>query len=88
MKKSAIFILLAVLAKIGCGLSCLWAIISFLIYLVKNQPFDWWSVWSIGINLVGMFLFIFLGLMSSWAEARKQAKEEASKPSKWQQRID
>lgn len=29
-----------------------WAIVSFILYLVKDRPFDWLSVWLLGAGLL------------------------------------
>lgn len=33
-----------------------WAIVGFLIYLFKDQPFNWWSVAVLVIGLIGAII--------------------------------
>lgn len=50
---------LAFIAYFGSVVSCVWAIVEFILYLVKDKIFNWWSVWSI-LLCAGLALFIFI----------------------------
>jgi uncharacterized membrane protein len=51
-----------------CGL--LWVIISFILYLVKDTPFHWWSVYTTTISVVTFFiLMIVLAVRSNKVDA-------------------
>lgn len=57
--KILITLLLQIIAYAGGIVSSIWAIIEFIVYLVKDHPFNWWSVWTIliciGVGIVCFF---------------------------------
>lgn len=77
--------LFSILAWVSCTGSVLWVAVSFLIYLVKDIPFNWWSVWSVAISYsVVICGCIGLALFSM----KEQKKERPVKKSAFQQRLD
>ncbi len=53
--------ILATLAHLGSVVSCIWAIVEFILYLVKDKVFNWWSVWMI---LICVGLAVAMSLLS------------------------
>jgi predicted membrane channel-forming protein YqfA (hemolysin III family) len=58
-------IILTGISYLGSVISCIWALIEFIIYLVKDTQFNWWSVWCILIFgllalILGLITFVFL----------------------------
>ena len=51
--------ILIVLFNMGTGICSTWAIIEFILYLVKDKEFNWTSVWLAGICLF-LTLFFFI----------------------------
>lgn len=43
---------LIVLSYITISASSIWAIVEFILYLVKDHSFNWWSVWLIPIAIL------------------------------------
>lgn len=43
------------IAGIMYAVGGIWAIVSFILYLVKGQPFNWTSVWVCAIGIVLAF---------------------------------
>ena len=54
MKRISLLIV-KVLSVIVANLSLLWCLIEFILYLVKDKDFNWWSIWVfiIAIMIIG-----------------------------------
>lgn len=92
MNKSILFIgagLLSIITWILCVSSLLWVVVSFLIYLVKDIPFNWCSVWSVAI-IYSIVIFGHIGLaLFSMKELNKKLKNEKPvKKSAFQQKLE
>ena len=50
------------LAVLSANASFIWAIIEFILYLVKDKEFNWWSVWtfliSVATGIISLLLLI------------------------------
>lgn len=58
--------LLGILGVIGSFLATFWAVISFLIYLAKdNIPFDFWSIYTFIICIVTTLVSSFIVIVFS-----------------------
>ena len=80
--------ILTFVAYLGSVVSCIWAVIEFILYLVKDTVFNWWSVWSI---LMFGFVALVLGLTTlvfSAKERNKSIKEFGTKKSSFQTRLE
>lgn len=44
---------------------CVWAIVSFILFLVKDRPFDWISLWICGAGLLLTVINFFLKAASA-----------------------
>jgi undecaprenyl pyrophosphate phosphatase UppP len=51
-------LLIKILSILTINVSAIWAVVSFLIYLVKDKEFNWWSIWLIIIGFVVFFCVI------------------------------
>lgn len=66
--------------------SALWALVSFILHLAKDTPFQWWSLYTFGISFVALMVAMILRALH---EAKVEAEIEAAKPkSRWRQRIE
>lgn len=82
--KKLIFSVIAIVGYIGICVCSIWAIVSFIIYLVKDIPFNWWSVWTFLICCFVTFCGFVLSAIYGAKEARKETDGVVNK---WQQRI-
>ena len=64
MKKLAFFGAMYVLLATLAGLAKIWVIVEFIIYLVKDTPFNFTSLWVFGI-LVVLAILSFVGTFIS-----------------------
>lgn len=60
--KTIILILAGVLAYLGSTISIVWAIVEFVLYIAKDKPFNWWSIWTLIICIVLSFALFILGV--------------------------
>jgi uncharacterized membrane protein len=81
--------LLALIAYVGSTISCIWSLVEFILYLVKDKPFNWWSVWSILI-FIGLGLIMLIHLFTKSIKNRNKSVEDFNlkRKSKFQERLD
>ncbi len=61
--------LVVVISYLGMAFCSIWAIVSFLIYLFKeNKQFDWDSIWFLGLYI---FLFVFSAISVAFYSAKE-----------------
>lgn len=60
--------LMSIVCYLGTFASCIWAIVEFILYLVKDKTFNWWSVWMILICGGATVLMFILSAVFSVAE--------------------
>lgn len=77
--------LITLTSYFGITFSCIWAMVEFLLYLVKDKPFNWWSVWSILICIVVVFLGSILTLFLA---AKEEHDTKISEKSSFQIKIE
>ena len=70
--KTVTFITLSTCSYVVSALSIIWTNVEFILYLVKDKEFNWWSVWLIPIGFFAAVLFAAIGA----AMAAKQKHEE------------
>jgi len=87
MKKSTLFYAIALITYLSCIGCFIWAIVEFIIYLVKDKPFNWLSLWICGASVVIALVSFVLGVVYE-AKTDSNLKISKSKPSKFQQRLD
>lgn len=94
----SIFILTSILYA-GTIISCIWGIVEFILYLVKDKPFNWLCIWSI---IIGAILTFFSNVYMAVLESKQiqkdyelKQKERAdifgqnkTKKSKFQERLE
>ena len=64
---------------------CIWAIIEFIVYLVKDKAFNWLSVW---LFIASVVLFILLMILAIITNGKTLTKDFHSTKSKFQQRLE
>jgi len=94
MKKEEIkviaILVIKVLSIIDIIVSSFWAVISFIVYLVKDIPFDWWSIWAFVIGfIVFIACFIYMAISSrrNTIKAKSETRNKPKRKSKFQERL-
>jgi len=79
----------AFLAYLGAVASSIWAIVEFILYLVKDKVFNWWSVWMILI-CAGVALLMFIASAVFAVKNKSEIKNftEVGKKSRFQERLE
>lgn len=87
MKKAVILFLIELAAVIGSVVSFVWAIVEFIIYLVKDLPFHWRSVYCfIACVVIAVVTVIYSGYLSTKKGA--EFKTPYKNNSKFKQRME
>lgn len=86
-------VVLQILAVIGANISFVWVIIEFILYLVKDKSFNWWSVWIFIISVVmaiGLTLIVSIIKIKSTNSLSKKMTSNLNthKRSKFQERLE
>lgn len=66
--KALLFGMLLIISYICLVISVVWGVVSFIIYITKDIPLDWGSVWCIGGSLVLMITMFVLNAIFSVRE--------------------
>lgn len=68
--------ILILISRFGAILSIIWAMLEFILYLVKDKAFNWWCIWS-------FIICILLGIVVSVSTLLKAFKNNSfSSPGK------
>jgi len=89
-KNKTISALIAVVVKaIFVPVSSIWVLVEFITYLVKDNPFNWLSLWVCILSAIASIVFHVLMLQMHIKRKIKQPEKEGLKPkmSKWEQRM-
>ncbi len=79
---------LAFIAYLGSAVSCIWAIVEFTLYLVKDKNFNWWSVWSILICVgLALVMSIFAAVFTVNTRNESVKNFEGKRTSRFEQRL-
>lgn len=63
--KALLLSVTALIFYFGFYICCVWSVVEFILYLVKDKEFNWWSLWSILICVVISFTsFVFAVILS------------------------
>jgi phosphotransferase system glucose/maltose/N-acetylglucosamine-specific IIC component len=90
-------ILMAVVAYFGITVSCIWSVVEFILYLVKDKEFNWWSVYSIFICLFTSLFLVIISFIFAYLNGKKSVEEKSKfngtdtvipKRSKFQERLE
>lgn len=79
---------IAYLSAAGLGI---WVIVEFILYLVKDRPFNWWSLWSLIICIIVILIALIILAMIVTSQGKTNTSGfDATNPkrSKFQQRLD
>jgi len=91
MKNKTKFKLLLTTGIIGVYAGVFWSLIEFILYLVKDKPFNWDSIYTIAWCIVIVILFFILGTFSEAKEEqdnKRMDKFYPKKKSNFQERLD
>lgn len=59
MKRFGIFAVIMMLATVATNILGIWALIEFILYLVKDNPFNWTSLyWTIAMFIVTILIWV------------------------------
>ena len=75
--KALLTAVLTFISRIACAVSVIWIIVEFLIYLVKDKPFNWWSVWAMLISGFLTFAFFILTAVLAHKANKKEIERLA-----------
>lgn len=83
-------LIVKVLAVIVANISFLWVIIEFILYLVKDKSFNWWSVYTFIISVVVALAIVIYASVVKVKASKKRLNDLIGKPrkSKFQQKLD
>ena len=73
------------ISAIAANIFGIWAIVEFILYLVKDKYFNWLSVWLFGISVVLIIVFMVLSLI---VNGKARTSNFNLTKSKFQQRIE
>jgi hypothetical protein len=76
--KTVITGIFVVLSYICAIVFKIWALISFILYLVKDRPFDWFSLWLCIGGWGGVIVFGLLSIIFKHVEAKTILKSRTS----------
>ena len=87
--KKIFYLGLAILSGISFAICEIWVIVSFLLYMVKDEPFNWFVFW-VGIgSLLSMILFHILNAISTVKERKSNPYTYQNRgKSKFQERLE
>jgi energy-coupling factor transporter transmembrane protein EcfT len=63
--KTIIFMILMVISYLCVAGSAIWALVSFVVYLVKDIPFDWTSIKTLVASVIVMIIMLVLTFKSA-----------------------
>lgn len=79
-------LVLLLLTNVGVSASLLWTIVEFIMYLVKDDKFNWWSV---GTVLICYFSYFLLSLWEALLKEQKlQQFTHVNYTGKFQERLE
>jgi len=61
---TGLYFILLILMSFLLSISGIWVIVEFILYLVKDDPFNWTSLWLTGVTFVGEIFFIVKTFLS------------------------
>ena len=61
---TAFYFIMILISSILLSVSGIWAIVEFILYLVKDNPFNWWSVGLSAVGLVSELFFFAKSALS------------------------
>lgn len=67
--KHVFFLIATILLSVTTVVCKIWVIVSFLIYLVKDTPFNWTVLW---IGLISLFALIVVYVLSLFSEYKRK----------------
>ena len=75
------------IAVVSANVTFLWGIIEFILYLVKDKAFNWWSVWCFIISVVIALVCVVFALIVK-SKSRTTSINTGRFKSKFQQRLE
>ena len=75
------------IAVVAANVTFLWGIIEFILYLIKDKAFNWWSVWGFIISVVIALVCVVFALIVK-SKARTTSINSGRFKSRFQQRLE
>jgi hypothetical protein len=72
--KTVGFTFLAVISKWALTITTIWALVEFILFLVRKDSFDWDSVIGMVCSFVGIYLFAILAVLANHSDKKKEEK--------------
>lgn len=85
MIKYTLIVIVAVLSYIGCTISSIWAVIEFILYLVKDKPFNWNSLW---LTIFFIILSVLMAVFTAAVAIYIKKKEQNNKNTSFEKRLE
>ena len=85
--KYLIYGISTILAALAVILTFCWACVEFILYLVKDMPFNWWSVWTTIISFLACIVFPILMAVSK-EDTLRHKRKDVIKENRLQQRLN
>ena len=84
-------LIVTILSRVTATVSTVWLVVEFILHLVKDKEFNWWSIWVFVLSLmVAISTLIFSSLMEvrSKNKAREVLRNGNAKPGRFQKRLE
>lgn len=89
--KTILTTILTVLSYVSSIVFGIWCVVDFFIYLVKDNPFDFWILWVAIGSFVSIYLFAILAVIFNAKDEKKKRRifnrVDQVKESKFQERL-
>ncbi len=92
--KTLILLIITLISYLGAVLCPVWALVEFILYLVKDKEFNWSSLW---LSIISYILIVVMIFINAFYENKKQYENRQqsfikthgkNKKSKWQSRLE
>jgi len=76
------------IAVTSAKLTFLWVIIEFILYLVKDKPFNWLSIWLLSLSMLIILISILFTAITKFKMSNKSIKPNHNTNGKFQERLN
>jgi uncharacterized membrane protein YbhN (UPF0104 family) len=81
--------IIALVSYLAACASCIWALVEFILYLVKDRPFNWWSVWTIIIcGVFALVMVVIYAVVAAKENKRDLKKFQTRRKSNFEERLE
>ena len=83
-----IILILAAISSISASICSVWTIVSFLIYLVKDNPFNWTVFWIGIFSIICLITFNIVLVFFKESTTEKLIEKRTNGKSKFKERLE